>query len=703
MNQSTSTDTTEQPRSDHDRPFRYSGRLAGDIELRWQARWEKEQTFRALNPGDEGFDASKPKFYCLDMFPYPSGAGLHVGHPEGYTATDIVCRYKRMKGFNVLHPMGYDAFGLPAEQYAIQTGVHPAITTRTAIKTFTRQLRRFGFSYDWSRQFATIDEDYYRWTQWIWLKAYDAWFDPETEKARHIDELIEKYKNDPSSIRMNPNHTLQRAGAWMERWVDTSSSDPWQHYLPFQQRAIIDSWRLVYLSNQTVNWCPKLGTALANEEVIDGRSEVGNFPVFKKPLKQWMFRITAFAERLLEDLDSLDWPDSTRTMQTAWIGRSEGAHVDFPLIDPPLPDDIASLRVFTTRPDTLFGATYMVLAPEHPLVEQILAKPCDETNSDELAAYVDQAKNRSDVDRMIETKEKTGVFTGLYAINPAIDQDDPLWVNQHRIPIWVADYVLMGYGTGAIMAVPSHDQRDLDFSRAFDITTQNVVMPSDDWLRKNVTEAFKSKPIENLRDLYSTTNAYFEDNAYSGTGLSIKSSNADISLDGMDTPQAKQLIIEWLEKTRRGKGTIQYKLRDWLFSRQRYWGEPFPVVFDEEGNHYPIAAENLPVVLPEMEDFKPTESDDPQPLLGKATHWVNTTAGEAGVDAKVLPPDTPVTRETNTMPQWAGSCWYYLRFCDPRNPDRFVSRDAEKYWMGDEGVDLYIGGAEHAVLHLLYA
>lgn len=702
MNQPTSTDTTEQPRSDRERPFRYSGRLAGDIELRWQARWEKEQTFRALNPGDAGFDAAKPKFYCLDMFPYPSGAGLHVGHPEGYTATDIVSRYKRMKGFNVLHPIGFDAFGLPAEQYAIQTGVHPAITTRTAIEAFTKQLRRFGFSYDWSREFATINEDYYRWTQWIWLKAYHAWYDPDQNRARSIEELIEKFENNPSAIQMNPNHTLQRAEAWIERDVDTSSSQLWPHYLPFQQRAIIDSWRLVYLSNQTVNWCPKLGTALANEEVIDGRSEIGSFPVFKKPLKQWMFRITAFAERLLEDLDTLDWPDSTRTMQTAWIGRSEGASIDFPLVDPPQGDDIASLRVFTTRPDTLFGATYMVLAPEHPLVEQILDNPSPKTDSKQIASYVETAKNRTDVDRMMEAKEKTGVFTGLYATNPATEQ---------AIPVWIADYVLMGYGTGAIMAVPGHDMRDFAFANEFKLPIKAVVMPNDGWLLAfggYVTGRFNTDDYPD--EVLEATQRYLHDPAtfkstYYLEGKAVNSENLEVSLNGLETEEATHKIIEWLEKTGHGCGTIQYKLHDWLFSRQRYWGEPFPVVFDEEGNHYPIAAENLPVVLPEMEDFKPEESDDPQPLLGKATHWVNTTAGEAGVDAKVLPPDTKVSRETNTMPQWAGSCWYYLRFCDPRPRygARFVSRDAEKYWMGDEGVDLYIGGAEHAVLHLLYA
>lgn len=653
---------------DSEYPFRYTAALANAIETTWQAQWERSGTFTTPNPGHSKFDASKPKFFVLDMFPYPSGAGLHVGHPEGYTATDIIARYKRHRGFNVLHPMGWDAFGLPAEQYAIQTGVHPAITTKNAIDTFRRQLKRFGFSYDWSREFATIDPEYYKWTQWIWLKAYNAWYDVEQNRARPIEELIQ---------------TLDTGG----NACGVASSD-WKMMSADQKRAFIDNQRLAYLAEQTVNWCPKLGTALANEEVIDGKSERGGYPVYRKPLKQWMFRITAYAERLLNDLDLVKWPESTRVQQAEWIGRSEGAEIDFPISDfKSASSDLKSLRVFTTRPDTVFGATFMVVAPEHPLVDAVLEA---EPDINRLRDYVAAAKNRSDVDRMAETKEKTGVFTGAYAINPATNQ---------RIPIWTADYVLMGYGHGAIMAVPGHDQRDYEFAQRFNLPIVQVVQP----------------PSERASD--------FSRQAFEGDGVNINSANAGVSLNDLPTPQAKQTIIEWLERTGRGKRKINYKLRDWLFSRQRYWGEPFPIVYDNTGNHYPIDEKHLPVVLPEMADYQPIESDEPMPLLAKAIDWVNTTAGEAGVSPELLPPDTRVKRETNTMPGWAGSCWYYLRFCDARNAERFVGRDAEKYWMVSPkrdahalqsvgvnggaihagGVDLYIGGAEHAVLHLLYA
>jgi leucyl-tRNA synthetase len=637
-------------RGGREHPHRYDAAMADRIERRWQERWEQAKTFRALNPGQANFDPARPKFFCMDMFPYPSGAGLHVGHPEGYIATDIVCRYQRMLGKNVLHPMGWDAFGLPAEQYAIQTGVHPAITTRKAIDTFRRQLKRFGFSYDWSREIATMDPDYYKWTQWIWLKAYHAWYDAAQDRARPIDELIK---------------TLDSGAAACG--LDCSQ---WRSMSPEQKRAFIDAQRLAYLAEQTVNWCPKLGTALANEEVIDGRSERGGHPVFRKPLKQWMFRITAYAERLLRDLELVKWPESTRVQQTEWIGRSEGAEIDFPLMERNF-----SIRVFTTRPDTIFGATFMVIAPEHPLVDEILGDPPPGTDVSKLREYVNAAKNRSDVDRMAETKAKTGVFTGVHATNPASEQP---------IPVWVADYVLMGYGTGAIMAVPGQDQRDWDFARAFNLPIVRTVQPPGGW----------------------------EGEAYLGEGPAINSSNDDVSIDGLAIEPAKARIIDWLERTGRGTRRVNYKLRDWLFSRQRYWGEPFPIVFDEAGNHYPIAEDNLPVVLPEMKDYQPIESDDPQPLLAKATSWVSTTAREAGVDPALLPPGTRVKRETNTMPGWAGSCWYYLRYCDPRNEARFVGREAERYWMVRQrtdgqphagGVDLYIGGNEHAVLHLLYA
>jgi len=621
--------------SDDKRPLRYTAALANRIEERWQREWEAAEIFRTPNPGDAAFDASRPKFYVLDMFPYPSGAGLHVGHPEGYIATDIVARFKRMRGFNVLHPMGFDAFGLPAEQYAIATGVHPAVTTRDAIDNFTRQLKRFGFSYDWSRVFATIDPDYYRWTQWIWLKAYNAWYDESQQKARPIDTLP----------------------------VPDDLSDE-------ERRQFIDDHRLAYLAEQTVNWCPKLGTVLANEEVIDSRSERGGFPVYRMPLKQWMFRITAYAERLLRDLDALDWPESTRTMQREWIGRSEGAEIEFEFGDSTfrVAGSIAALRVFTTRPDTIFGATYVVVAPEHPLVAAVLTQPTSGANVESVRAYVDAARHKSDLERQ-ESKEKSGVFTGVHAINPATGAP---------IPIWIADYVLISYGTGAIMAVPGQDDRDWEFAEKFDLPIVRTVQPPDD----------------------------FDGGAFLGDGPAVNSANEEVSLNGLHVADAKRRIIEWIESTGIGKRTVNYKLRDWLFSRQRYWGEPFPVVFDAAGQHYPVSESALPVTLPDMDDYKPIEAAEPQPPLGKATPWVYVTAGEAGVDPRILPPDTPVRRETNTMPGWAGSCWYYLRFCDPKNDERFCAREAEAYWMAannSQGVDLYVGGAEHAVLHLLYA
>ena len=604
----------EQPEQVEHR-HRYTAAMANELEPRWQAEWDRANVFVTPNPGQPGFDASRPKFYCLDMFPYPSGAGLHVGHPEGYTATDIVCRYKRMKGFNVLHPMGYDAFGLPAEQYAIQTGVHPAITTKNSIENFRRQLKRFGFSYDWSREFATIDPDYYKWTQWIFLRLYNAWVDPETGKARPIAELKDRMAK--GSLPGSPAATANDA----------------------EKRAFVDSHRLAYVAETTVNWCPKLGTVLANDEVIDGRSERGGYPVVRKPLKQWMFRITAMAERLLRDLDRIDWPASTKTMQSEWIGRSEGAEVDFPVLN-------STLRVFTTRPDTIFGATYMVVAPEHPLVDATLAKPGPRTDAAKVRAYATAARNRSDIERM-EGKEKTGVDLGIDAINPATGKP---------IPIWVADYVLMGYGTGAIMAVPAHDERDFDFARAFGLPIVQVLsMPG-------------GKPWDGKA-------------AFTADSSGVNSKNAEVSLDGLTTPDAKKAIIEWLERTGRGVRKINYKLRDWTFSRQRYWGEPFPIVYDQAGNHYPVGDKALPVVLPELADYAPIESDDPAPLLAKATEWANTTAGAAGVDPAVLPPNTPVRRECNTMPGSAGSSWYFLRYCDARNAERFVGSDAEKYWM----------------------
>ena len=649
-------------------PHRYTAAYANAVEVKWQEslRWPdgKGYGYRQPNPGEAGFDASKPKFYCLDMFPYPSGAGLHVGHPEGYTATDIICRYKKLKGFNVLHPMGWDAFGLPAEQYAIQTGVHPEVTTKKAIDNFRRQLQRFGFMYDWSREFATIDPDYYRWTQWIWLLAYESWFDPSVRKARPISELAARFARENAEIAVAASGATKKWSACTRR----------------EQQAHLDTFRLAYLGTQTVNWCPKLGTVLANEEIIDGRSERGGHPVKRMPLKQWMFRITSYADRLLEDLALVDWPEMTRTLQTEWIGRSEGAEIRFAV-----EGDGEPLSVFTTRPDTLFGATYMVVAPEHPLVARAISRG----NSGKLAEYVSWAKNRSDIDRQA-SKEKTGCATGLFAINPATGA---------RIPVWTADYVLMGYGTGAIMAVPAHDERDFEFAKAFALPIVQVV------------------EIDGV--------AFTGEAATAGEGRAVNSANAaTVSINGLTTADAKKTVIAWLEKQGIGALRVNYRLRDWLFSRQRYWGEPFPIVYDADGNHYPVSVASLPLTLPPLADYSPVESDVPQPPLAKAREWTHTTAGAAGVDPALLPANTPVVRETNTMPGWAGSCWYYLRYCSPKDSSHFVSPEAERYWMLSRkksaadapaptsydaatchagGVDLYVGGSEHAVLHLLYA
>jgi leucyl-tRNA synthetase len=662
---SATTTASARPAESGDLPHRYTASYANAVEERWQASLahaDGSYGHRQPNPGEPGFDAAKPKFYCLDMFPYPSGAGLHVGHPEGYTATDIICRYRKLQGFNVLHPMGWDAFGLPAEQYAIQTGVHPEVTTKKAIDNFRRQLRRFGFMYDWSREFATIDPDYYRWTQWIWLQAYASWFDPAARKARPIAELEARLAREDAPIAVADGVT--------KSWSQCTSRE---------RQAHLDTFRLAYLGTQTVNWCPKLGTVLANEEVIDGRSERGGFPVLRMPLKQWMFRITAYADRLLEDLALVDWPEMTRTLQTEWIGRSEGAEIRFAVEGERDP-----LTVFTTRPDTIFGATYMVVAPEHPLVARAVAG-----GNAGLAKYVAWAKNRSDIDRQA-SKEKTGCATGLFAINPATGA---------RIPVWTADYVLMGYGTGAIMAVPAHDERDFEFAKAFNLAIVEVV------------------------EIDGTP--FTGEAATAGEGRAVNSANAaTLSIDGLATAAAKKAVIAWLERQGIGALRVNCRLRDWLFSRQRYWGEPFPIVFDADGNHYPVAASQLPLVLPPLADYSPVESDTPQPPLAKARDWTHTTAGAAGVDPALLAPETPVVRETNTMPGWAGSCWYYLRYCSSKESSHFVSPEAERYWMLSRrksaaampaptaydaatchagGVDLYVGGSEHAVLHCLYA
>jgi leucyl-tRNA synthetase len=603
------------------------------IEPKWQQIWDEQQTFRAWNPG-EAIPAGHPfaqrhqslpeKYYILDMFPYPSGAGLHVGHPEGYTATDILARYRRAQGRHVLHPMGWDAFGLPAEQYAIRTGQHPGKTTEQNIATFKRQIKSLGFSYDWSRELDTTDPGYYRWTQWIFLNLYHSWFNPQTNQAEPIDTL--PY---PPELAGRPD-------------------SPPDLELEANRRRYRDSKRLAYVSEAPVWWCEQLGTVLANEEVVDGKSEVGGFPVIRKPMRQWMLRITAYAERLLRDLDTIDWTESLKEMQRNWIGRSEGAEVHFPIPSPAGPDAPANLEltVFTTRPDTLFGATYMVLAPEHKFVD-LITTPEQRHAIDEYKAAV---AKKSDLERTELAKEKTGVFTGGYAINPA---------NQSRIPIWIADYVLASYGTGAIMAVPAHDARDLKFARKFNLPIQIVV---------------QAPPGE-------------ESLGYVGDGVSVNSG----FLSGLPTCEAKKKIATWLEEKGLGHTTVNYKLRDWLFSRQRYWGEPFPIIWkqDKEGHwyHEALPVTKLPVVPPPLTDFRPTTTGEPP--LARAKDWVQLPGG--------------ARRETNTMPQWAGSCWYYLRYLDPNNDQNFCQPQAERYWMGKSGVDLYVGGTEHAVLHLLYA
>ena len=585
------------------------------IEPKWQSVWEREKTFRAVD-----LDTTRPKLYILDMFPYPSGAGLHVGHPEGLTATDITCRYNRMRGFNVLHPMGWDAFGLPAEQYAVENNVHPRKTTQDNINNFRRQIKSLGFSYDWDREVDTTDPNYYKWTQWIFLQLYDTWYDPGYVWTDH-KARARQGKGRPIAELPIPD--------------GTPDADAYR-----------DSRRLAYRAEVPVNWCPFLGTVLANEEVIDGKSERGGHPVVRMPLTQWMLRITAYAERLVDDLEDLDWPRPIKEMQRNWVGRSEGAEVDFPIVGPDLGGkDI--IRVYTTRPDTLFGATYMVLAPEHPLVNRITS----EAQRRDVQAYREAAGFKSDLDRTDLAKTKTGVFTGAYATNP---------VNNRPIPVWIADYVLMGYGTGAIMAVPGHDERDFEFARTFALPIVRVVAPGLDQAGDPLTQA-ESDP-----------------------GTAVNSRNDSIVLDGLPTAEAKVAITGWLEERGLGKKTINYKLRDWLFSRQRYWGEPFPVVLDAQDRVRALPASELPVRLPDLEDFKPTGK--PEPPLSKAKEWVAYSE--------------KARRETNTMPQWAGSCWYFLRYIDPRNDERPWDLEKERYWMP---VDLYVGGAEHAVLHLLYS
>ncbi|MGW2084401.1 leucine--tRNA ligase [Streptomyces sp. NPDC001880] len=648
-------------------PHRYTAAMAADIEARWQDFWDAEGTYEAPNPsGDLAGDAelaARPKKFIMDMFPYPSGAGLHVGHPLGYIATDVFARHQRMTGHNVLHTLGFDAFGLPAEQYAVQTGTHPRASTEANIENMTAQLRRLGLGHDKRRSFATIESEYYKWTQWIFLQIFNSWYDTEADRARPIAELVAQFE---SGARPTPD------------------GRDWSALSAVERADILGEYRLAYASDAPVNWSPGLGTVLANEEVTaDGRSERGNFPVFKAKLRQWNMRITAYADRLLNDLDGLDWPEAIKLQQRNWIGRSEGARVDFPV------DGAGSITVFTTRQDTLFGATYMVLAPEHELVEQITPAAWPEDThavwtggyaspAEAVAAYRKLAAAKSDVERQAEAKDKTGVFTGAYATNP---------VSGEKVPVFIADYVLMGYGTGAIMAVPAHDTRDFAFARAFELPMRCVVEPSDD---------------------RGTDPSTWDDAFGSYDAKLVNSANDEVSLDGLGVVDAKAKITEWLTAHGVGEGTVNFRLRDWLFSRQRYWGEPFPIVYDEDGVAHPLPESMLPLELPEVDDYSPRTFDpddadtQPETPLSRNAEWVNVTLDLGDGPKKYR-------RETNTMPNWAGSCWYELRYLDPNNDRELVDPAIEQYWMGPRegqptgGVDLYVGGAEHAVLHLLYA
>lgn len=575
------------------------------IESKWQEFWAKHKTYKVED------DFSKPKYYILDMFPYPSGQGLHIGHPEGYTASDIVSRYKRMKGFNVLHPMGFDAFGLPAERHAMSTGIHPEENTRKNIVVFKRQLNMLGFDYDWDREINTTTPDYYKWTQWMFLLMYNSWYDKSQKRARNIVEL-------PIPKEMS--------GKEIEDYKDNQ--------------------RLAYIAMSPVNWCEELGTVLANEEVDEWKEK--GYTVEKRPMRQWMLKITEYAERLLDDLDFVDWPNSTLEMQKHWIGKSEGAQVDFQI-----ENTSKKIEVFTTRPDTIFGATYMVLAPEHPLLEEITTT----AQKEKIEKYKYETSLKSDLERGETNKDKTGVFTGSYAINPCTNK---------LIPILISDYVMMGYGTGAIMAVPAHDQRDFEFAKKFEIPVLQVVAP------------LKDKDVN------------IDKEAFTEEGISINSSNDEISINGLKTKDAKKTIIAWLEKNNIGKSKIQYRLRDWLFSRQRYWGEPIPIIYFEDGSKRAFELEELPLELPkDVPNFKPAGTGESP--LANIDNWINYYDKRTGKTGKL---------ETNTMPQWSGSCWYFLRYIDPNNKEWFCDAEKEKYWMN---VDLYIGGAEHAVLHLLYA
>ncbi|MCK4659949.1 MAG: leucine--tRNA ligase [Phycisphaerae bacterium] len=715
------------------------------IEAKWQNYWESNRTFAVGNPGDPGFDGTKPKCYVLDMFPYPSGAGLHVGHPLGYCATDIYCRYQRMKGANVLHPMGYDAFGLPAEQYAIATGVHPSVTTQSNIENMRRQLKMFGFCYDWDREIQTCVPEYYGHTQWIFLQMFNSWYDESFDrtdeqgrlthgKARPISEL---------QLMLELGQIGVDEGCGLVRDPGNTPHRKWEGLDERQRRQVLDNQRLAFIDEVPVNWCPALGTVLANEEVTnEGRSERDNHPVFRRPLRQWMLRITKYADRLLEEVNALDWPEPIKLMQRNWIGKSTGADVDFPIVsggpEAPTMDDETrrrkgradggfpampkeyTIRVYTTRPDTLFGATYMVLAPEHPLIEKI-------TTPDRriaVTAYVKAAAHKSELDRTADTKEKTGEFTGAYALNP---------VNGKEIPIWVADYVMMGYGTGAIMAVPAHDSRDFEFAKAFALPIVAVVQPDEGWFHDQIQRsgldtaycASRGKPdlpgyvMESATAAAGTLSGITAQNAtalidgdtswvrqvafpafasdpgifleaFTGEGAAMNSGR----FDGLTTTEFKEKITAWLVEQGIGRAAVNYKLHDWVFSRQKYWGEPIPVLHGEDGECIALDESELPLELPPMEDFKPTPAADdaatlPEPPLGRAKEWI--TVERNGKKYR---------RDLNTMPQWAGSCWYYLRYLNPKEKSAGWGMMAEKYWMP---VDVYVGGAEHAVLHLLYA
>ncbi|AEI11730.1 leucine--tRNA ligase [Cellulomonas gilvus] len=671
--------TASQPTADRgdDVPFRYTADLAREIELRWQDEWQERGTFHAANPtgsltdGDgRHADPSRRSFFVMDMFPYPSGAGLHIGHPLGYIATDVVARFRRMQGDNVLHALGFDAFGLPAEQYAVQTGQHPRVTTEANIAIMQRQLRRLGLAHDPRRSFATIDPDYVRWTQWIFLQIFGAWYDEDAERA------------DGGRGKARPITELEAELAAGTRPVPAVADVPagvaWQDLDAVARRRVLDAHRLAYVSETPVNWCPGLGTVLANEEVTsDGRSERGNFPVFQRSLRQWNMRITAYADRLADDLDHIDWPEKVKSMQRNWIGRSSGARVRFAV------EGGSQVEVFTTRPDTLFGATFMVVAPEHPLLDEVPPSWPDGTHAawtgghaspaEAVAAYRAEAAAKTAVERQADAGRKTGVFTGHLAINP---------VNGQPLPVFTADYVLMGYGTGAIMAVPGGDERDFAFAQAYEL------------------------PV-----VY-TTAGDVTDAARTGDGVVINSSNDELSLDGLGVAEAKERMIAWLTAAGIGEGTITYRLRDWLFSRQRYWGEPFPVVYDEHDLPIALPAELLPVALPDVPDYAPRTFDpedsasSPEPPLGRNDEWVTVTL-DLGDGPRQY------RRDTNTMPNWAGSCWYYLRYLDPTSDEVLVDPELERFWMGPGhngdpadtvgGVDLYVGGVEHAVLHLLYA